>query len=364
MKREIGQGTAVVLIVVVIVAIVAGGIGYVIKPTPVPPEIAELEAQVSELEAEVADLEAEVADLESQLAAIPPKPGEGLRFALVSNGGAGDPWWRTVKNGWEAAGEQLGIDVEMYFYNEVPADAVEIMETLTATGVDGIVISDTHPDAIRSSIKNAVDAGITVACIFADDPNSARVAYFGYKYGFYDQGVQQGEQFVDLVPQGAHVLIPMQFPGASYAEERAQGFLDTVGKNVTYEKLEVTTEPATTEERITAYLVGHPETNVIACVGDLPTAKAYKSAEAIGYEPGDIIIVGYGALPEELEGIEAGYIQGTQAPNNYFIAYDACVALFHMVRYEFTPYDITIPNPFIDQTNAAAFAQYSEEGIY
>ena len=51
--------------IIVIVAIVAGVIGYVVKPTPTPPEVAELQDRVSELETTVSEQSARISELEA-----------------------------------------------------------------------------------------------------------------------------------------------------------------------------------------------------------------------------------------------------------------------------------------------------------
>ena len=89
MDEKSGQGAAVVIIVAIVAAVVAGAIVYVVKPTPVPPEVAELEAQISDLNGEIDVLEATIVDLEGQI----PTPLDTIKVAFVCHGNPADACW-------------------------------------------------------------------------------------------------------------------------------------------------------------------------------------------------------------------------------------------------------------------------------
>jgi simple sugar transport system substrate-binding protein len=78
--------------VLVIVAIVAGVIGYVVKPTPTPPEVAELQDRVSELETTVSEQSARISELEAM-----PK-AKTIKAGFVYVGPIEDKGWTMAHN--------------------------------------------------------------------------------------------------------------------------------------------------------------------------------------------------------------------------------------------------------------------------
>ena len=101
--------------------------------------------------------------------------GGNLRVAVVTHGTSGDAFWNVVKNGAEAAGRQLGVQVD-YKSDGDPGAQSKLVDNAIAQKVDGIVVSMANPDAVKTSIQNAVKAGIPVVTI---NSGEARSAEFG-----------------------------------------------------------------------------------------------------------------------------------------------------------------------------------------
>src|SRR5437764_267126 len=95
-----------------------------------------------------------------------------LHIAVVTHGSAGDAFWNVVKNGAEAAGKQLGVQVD-YKSDGDPGEQAKLIDNAIAQKVDGLVVSMANPDALRTSIQNAVKAGIPVITINSGETRSA-----------------------------------------------------------------------------------------------------------------------------------------------------------------------------------------------
>ncbi len=99
--------------------------------------------------------------------AQPPAPapsGGALTVAVVTHGGAADAFWTVVKNGAEAAGKQLGVTVT-YSSDGDPGAQARLIDNAVSQRVGGLVVSMANPDALKTSIQNAVRAGIPVITI-------------------------------------------------------------------------------------------------------------------------------------------------------------------------------------------------------
>jgi simple sugar transport system substrate-binding protein len=103
-------------------------------------------------------------------------PASGdLKVAVVTHGTAGDAFWSVVKVGAEDAGKQLGVGVT-YNSDGDPGAQAKLIDNAVSQKVGGIVVSMANPDALKTSIENAVKAGIPVITI---NSGSAKSAQFG-----------------------------------------------------------------------------------------------------------------------------------------------------------------------------------------
>ncbi|MBF6336144.1 sugar ABC transporter substrate-binding protein [Nocardia abscessus] len=97
--------------------------------------------------------------------------------AVVTHGSPGDAFWNVVKNGAEAAGEDLGVRVD-YNSSGDPGQQAKLIDNAVAQGVDGLVVSMANPEALRPSVEKAVAAGIPVVTINSGESESAKFGAF------------------------------------------------------------------------------------------------------------------------------------------------------------------------------------------
>ena len=115
------------------------------------------------------------ADTGAAPAPAPTQSSGTLTVAVVTHGGSGDAFWSVVKNGAEAAGKQLGVTVN-YTSDGDPGNQARLIDNAVAQKVGGLVVSMANPDALKTSIENAVKAGIPVITI---NSGSAKSKEFG-----------------------------------------------------------------------------------------------------------------------------------------------------------------------------------------
>jgi simple sugar transport system substrate-binding protein len=360
MNGEIGYGTAVVVIVAVIVAIVAGTIGYIIKPAP--PEVAELEDTIDDLEAEIADLRAQI-----------PTPLDTIKVAFVCHGTPADPCWVAYHNGAEALAERLrNVEVVYRYSAEDIAIQVDMVREEIARGVDAICISIADADALDVPIQEARDAGIVVIAYDTDDPEgaagNARQAFITSSVTgrglCYDTGYLRGLLVGDYgVPAGGDIFFPNEGPGATWSEACKQGFLDglaekgyTEGVSYFLHEIEATYSAETAEERITAYLVAHPETDILVPCGGCTSIASVLAEEVLEMAPGELPIFSWPHGEVDARGIQEGLVIAGVTDSHSSVGaiclYEAVMA----VQFGVGPVDVTMPLVVVDQSNIDQWA--------
>jgi simple sugar transport system substrate-binding protein len=95
-----------------------------------------------------------------------------VTIAVITHG-EGDSFWAVVKKGAEQAGKDLGVTVKYSESQNNPEQQAQLIESAVTEKVDGLVVSAPDPDAIRDSVKTAVDAGIPVITINSGAEESA-----------------------------------------------------------------------------------------------------------------------------------------------------------------------------------------------
>lgn len=109
----------------------------------------------------------------------PEATGKLGSVAVVTHGSAGDAFWNVVKNGAEAAGKDLGVDVN-YNASGDPAQQATLIDNAVAQRVDGLVVSMANPAALQPSIERAIAAGIPVVTINSGESESAKFGAVGH----------------------------------------------------------------------------------------------------------------------------------------------------------------------------------------
>jgi simple sugar transport system substrate-binding protein len=118
-----------------------------------------------------------------------------LTVAVITHGSAGDTFWNVVKNGATDAGKQLGVTVN-YSADGDPGNQAKLIDNAVSQHVGGLVVSMANPDALKTSIENAVKAGIPVITINSGQDKSAEfgaLAHVGQDETI--AGQQAGQKF-------------------------------------------------------------------------------------------------------------------------------------------------------------------------
>ncbi len=226
----------------------------------------------------------------------------GLRFSVVTHGSAGDAFWDVVQNGAEAAGKDLGIDVD-YQSDGDPQRQAQLIDAAVNQGVDGIVVSMANPDAIQESVEAAVSAGIPVVTINSGGDRSAAFGAIGHVG--QDETIAGEGAGRELADAGADtVLCVIHEAGNIGHEQRCAGAAAGLGAPVTSLQVDIN-DLTGAQSTITSQLQSDPAIDAVLTLNSAVAAVAVASVEDSG---SDARIATFDLNQDVISGIQDGSI--------------------------------------------------------
>lgn len=160
---------------------------------------------------------------------------EAAKIAVVG-GKADDLFWNKIKKGMDDACLAVVANggscnyLQLQTYDNLGADAAQLIRTAISQGVDGLVIPNWVPEAEDPAIKEAMAAGIKVILINAGNGAKAKelgaINYVGNDE--YEAGLAAGEYYAKNGQK--NIICVNTVPGAANLEARCKGVLDGAAK--------------------------------------------------------------------------------------------------------------------------------------
>ena len=228
--------------------------------------------------------------------------GGDLSFSVITHGSAGDAFWDVVQNGAEAAGEDLGIDVD-YQSDGDPQRQSQLIDAAVNAEVDGIVVSMANPDAIQESVEAAVSAGIPVVTINSGGDRSTEFGAIGHVG--QDETIAGEGAGRELAAEGAsNVLCVIHEAGNIGHEQRCAGAATGLGATVTPVQVDIN-DLTGAQSTITSQLQSDPTIDAVLALNSAVAAVAVESAADAG---SDASIATFDLNQDVIGGIQDGSI--------------------------------------------------------
>lgn len=266
-------------------------------------------------------------DIDTSLAAQGvQKPKEGLKVgALLIT--LANPYWVTVKEGWEDTAEELGIDVDIQTgpSEDDITGQLNTCESMVAAGYDAIVVNTITEQNLVPCIIKGSKAGIAMIDpdgridIKAVEEGGGKL-YQGSTLDYYEQGMLGAKYIIEkLGDKGGKVAVIEGMIGSPQGEDRRDGAKETfeAAKNI-----EVVAVQAGDWDRrkaldaTTNILQANPDLAGIYCANDVMALAAYEAVAAAGKE-GQVLIVGTDFIEEAKEAIKDGRMAASVAFSPY-----------------------------------------------
>ena len=218
---------------------------------------------------------------------------------------------------------EKGIDITWDWDAPAQADAViqsEKIQSAAAKNPDCLCISVQDPNVIDPIIHEVTEAGIPVAT-FTDNSNGTDYLAFAGIEDFYSHGKQIGEALAEKMGYKGQVAMLVGTLDATPHILRTQGIKDALAQ---YPDIEIVAEQADKDSmeeavNLTEQLLNtYPDLKAITSSDGSAAAGAAIAVRGTD-KAGKLIIVGFDAIDETLEGLRDGTIYATQVHDTYQI---------------------------------------------
>ena len=282
----------------------------------------EIETGNENIEEETQEKNSKIAEMEEALMSqLEPMPkinnGEKIGVLVIS---LTNPYWVNMKECYEKAGEELGVDVEV-LAAPTEGDTTVQLETLDGMIVkdyDAIIFSPIDRNNLIPGIIRANQANVPVINLGPGVDEEGLKEQGGFLDGritidFENQGKMAAEDMVKQMPEGGKVAIIQGIPGAGQSEGRTKGakevFENTEGVEL------VSIQPADWDRNkayniATDLIQAHPDLKAIFACNDVMALAAVEALETAN-EREKIIVYGVDFTDEAQEAIIAGRLDGS-----------------------------------------------------
>ena len=239
---------------------------------------------------------------------------------------------QVIKSGAEAAGEELGINVDFVGPIGIKVDEeVAFIENAITKKVSGLAVSNVNGEALNPVIDKAIDSGIPVVTFNSEAPGSKRLAFFGQD--LVASGEAAGESLVQVMGETGKVLIITGEAAASWSQDRENGARQALSA---YPGIEVVNTISTGWEEQAQYAAienairANPEVTGLISL-DAATTPATGRALLRMERAGKIFHTGFDLIPETLDNIKAGATNASLSQNPYMQGYLPVKALYDYI---------------------------------
>jgi simple sugar transport system substrate-binding protein len=304
-----------------------------------------------------------------------PAAAAPLKIVMAIHGSTANEFWQPVKKGFEDACAKIQADCQLLFTNTNMSVQEELanVDAALATNPDALILTIPDNNAFTKVVADAREKGVIVIAVNNDDVtpgHNARQSYIGP--AFLASGMALTKYLSTKFPTDGpiNVLVGVNVPGANWSEQRAAGVVKALedyktanpGRQVTITKMDVGADPATTSDRVGAYLNAHPETTAYIETGSLDVAVAHWLKDR-GIAPGKVIVGGFDVESDVLQEMKAGYIQAHADQQPYMQGFMPVMEVYLAKTVGLAPSDIDTGNGIVLPSQADSIAAMAAKGL-
>jgi ribose transport system substrate-binding protein len=263
-----------------------------------------------------------------------------LKIAVIPKGTTHE-FWKAVHAGAEKAGKEA--NVEVIWKGPLKEDdlkaQIDVVQSFTAQGVNGIVLAPLSDKALVGSVKAAVDQKIPVVIFDSDLAGSDHASFVATDNRA--AGRLAGEQMVKLLGGKGKVVVLRYQEGSASTTNREEGFLEAVKKSPDIQVVSdnqyggATTESALakSESLLSAQNAASGGVNGIFAPNESTTFGMLLALQKMGLT-GKMKFLGFDSSDKLLDGLKKGEVDGLVVQDPFKIGYLAVKTMAAHLRKE------------------------------
>lgn len=267
-----------------------------------------------------------------------------------------NPFFVDVRDGAQAAADELGIELEVVdAQNDSAAESNQVANSVTG-GAEGLIINPVDSDAAGASVGPAVQADLPVVAVDRA-VNGAEVDSL-----VSSDNVAGGRQAADAlaaaIGEKGKVIVLQGVAGTSASRERGKGFAEGIAE---YPDIEVVATQTANFDRAEALdvatnlLQSHPDAVGIFAEND---EMALGAVQALGDRAGDdVSVVGFDGTDDGLAAVQEGTMAATIAQQPDELGRQAVEAMSTILDGGTVDAEIPVPVETVTADNVADFVQ-------
>jgi ribose transport system substrate-binding protein len=220
-------------------------------------------------------------------------------------------FFNQLNDGAQAAADAAGANLQVVNANNDPAAQNDAIETLTADGVDGILVVAIDTNGIMPAVESAAEAGVAIVAADAILPEGPQIAQVGVDNG--GAGAEMGEFFLGWVEERGE---PVQIGiigalNSTIQNVRQAGFEDTIAASADVEIVGVVDGQNVAEVALAAaetLITANPELDAVYATGEPALVGAVAAVEAQGAQD-RVKVFGWDLTSQVIAGIDAGFVE-------------------------------------------------------
>lgn len=291
--------------------------------------------------------------------AVPAQPRP--RVVVVTHGQAADPFWSVVKRGVDAAGEDMGAQVDYRAPEHFDVVRMaQLLDAAVAAKPSGIALTLPDADALAAGIRRAREAGIPIVSF--NSGSGQRAAHGIALHVGQDEREAGRRAGARLAEAGVEVALCVNHEVGNVAlDRRCEGFAEGLGGEV--EVLGVDLDPTKTEARVYAALEANPKVQAILTLGPLAAMPTLAAVERKDREE-KLRVATFDLSPEVLDAVEAGRLEFALDQQPYLQGYLPVVLLVQQFRTgAFPASDILTGPSFVGRQDVAGVREGAAAGL-
>lgn len=259
-----------------------------------------------------------------------------LKIAVIPKGTTHE-FWKAVHAGADKAGKEA--NVEIIWKGPLREDdlkaQIDVVQSFTAQGVNGIVLAPLSDKALVGSVKAAVDQKIPVVVFDSDLAGSDHASFVATDNKA--AGRLAGDQMVKLLGGKGKVVILRYQEGSASTTNREEGFLEAVRKSPDIQVVSdnqyggATTESALSKSE--SLLAANPGIAGIFAPNESTTFGMLLALQKTG-QAGKMKFLGFDSSEKLLTALRAGELDGLVVQDPFKIGYLAVKTMASHLRKE------------------------------